>query len=354
MYSMKPLLKLRNLLGGAVLHLSLACSAALAQDLSKLDCGGDQSDRRAHARDGVDWQKIAQRDAQRQRQVLQDLKLNRIRRLQDYHCASLILLHAGDEANLRLSFALAVQAQSMFPGKPEFNKLAARAWDRLMMARQQPQWFGTQFEPTGSPAAGYRLYPLAAGLMSEAERSELGGLSDAGIQAELLALNSAAKADAQATPVRSPTPPAAAEHRYTFKVDAGLLLQALDVDASLANFLALAAQSGLKSTGATVAALQGRRIFIPRSREALRPFLEGQVSNFPRAEGSATPVTATGTDYKVEGGVDGLHRMTVGIDDAVQAAATMVVRPSRYFELLIEDAPQGQLVLKKFSPLPQR
>lgn len=345
--------------GRFLIFLPLLCgAAAMAEVAPKADCNGDQADRRAYIESGkgTDWTAVASRDLERQRQVIQDLRQGRIQKDADYYCASLILLHAGDETQLRLSFALAVQAQSLFPDEPRFGKLAARAWDRLMMARQQPQWFATQFETRGAGSSEFRLYSLAPGVMSETERARLGGLSDAEVQAELRSLNAGAK-DSAKTPSTDGAVAAAKaeERRYAVKLETALLQSTLDLDLSLANFLALSRQGGLKGVSSTAGDWQGRSIFIPRSKEALRAYFDGRVQAFPMPEGSATPVTGSVAEFKLEGQAPGMQRLTVGIDDEVQAAAVLVVRPSRYFELLIEqDVADGGLVVKSVRALDRR
>ncbi len=311
------------------------CQAAHAAPLLAADCRADQADRETYTAhgdgrgNGTGWDEIARRDAQRQQHVRQALKQQRIRQLEDYRCAALILLHAGDEPTLRLSYALAVQGQALFPGQPALVRLAARAWDRLMMARQQPQWFATQFEAVG--AAGFRLYPLATGLMSEAERSRLGGLTDAEAQAELAALNAEHARTARAT-----EPPAPVGTRYRLAAASEQLLSTLDLDVGLANFLAQFRQEGLLLTPSDSGERQGRLIFIPRPAAALRAYFQGEVPRIPRAEGSATPTSASVADVKLELRDGRIERLLVGIDDEVQAAATLVVRPSRVFELRVE------------------
>lgn len=316
----------------AVLALGQAAHAA---PVLAADCQSDQADRATYTANGdgrgngTAWGEIARRDARRRQHVMQALKQGRLRQLEDYRCAALILLHAGDEPTLRLSYALAVQGQSLFPGQPALARLAARAWDRLMMARQQPQWFSTQFDAAGTD--GFRLYPLATGLMSEAERSRLGGLTDAEARAELAALN----ADLART-AKAAEPAAPAGRRYRLAAAPELLLPALDLDIGLANFLAQFRQEGLLVKAADSGELQARLIFLPRPAAALRAYFEGEVPRIPRAEGSATPTSASVADVRLELRDGQVRRLVVGIDDEVQAAATLVVRPSRFFELEVE------------------
>lgn len=322
-----------------------------AASLAAADCRKDQADRAAYrATDGgPGWAAIARRDDQRQQRVRAAVKAGRLRSAEDFRCAALILLHAGDEANLRLAFALAVQGQVLEPQRPALGRLAADAWDRLMMARQQPQWFATQFVASGTDATRFQLYPVLPGLMNEAERARLGGLTDAEVQAELARLNApppqAAAGLPPTQPLDAPPLPVAA--------DASLLLAALDTDLGLANTLAQLLQDGLPVPTAEEGLPPARLIFIPRDAAALRRYFERQVPRIPRFEGSATPTSASVADIQIDRREGRVWRLQVGIDDAVHAAATLTVRPSRVFTVTVEQpAPGGTLTLMRIERQP--
>ncbi|RTL32750.1 MAG: hypothetical protein EKK53_29160 [Burkholderiales bacterium] len=303
------------------------------------DCRADQADRAAYraTNGGPGWTGIAQRDGQRQQRVRAAVKAGRLRRAEDFRCAALILLHAGDETALRLAFSLAVQGQVLDPQRPALARLAADAWDRLMMARQQPQWFATQFVATGGDATRFQLYPVQPGLMSEAERARLGGLTDAEIQAELARLNAR---PAPAAPA-SPAPPGQDAAPLPVTADATLLLATLDTDLGLANTLAQLLQEGLPAPTTSDGSTPTRLLFIPRDADALRRYFERQVPRIPRFEGSATPTSASAAEIQVDTRNGRVWRVQLGIDDAVQAAATLTVRPNRVFTLTVAQRTAG-------------
>lgn len=324
-----------------LLGLALACAVAApatAAPSLRSDCAADQADRRGDPAAATHWAGVATRDAQRQQRVRATLKQGRLRSAEDYRCAALILVHAGDEASLRLSFSLAVQGQLLFPEQATLRRLAADAWDRLMMARQQPQWFATQFVTTPEASDRFQPYPMAAGLMSETERVRLGGLSDADVARQLAALNAR-----PATPgaAAAPPPPAAVA------ISAGptWLLAALDADLGLANVLAQLQQHGLQAAPQAAAGgdadVSARLIFLPRDAAALRRYALGEVPVLPRPEGSATPTTASVAEIRLARSADGQHSLWMGIDDGVQAAATLVVRPSRVFRVDVSPTTEG-------------
>lgn len=331
--------------------LMTTATLAPAATLPAADCRADQADRAAYrATDaGPGWAAIAQRDAQRQQRARAAVKAGRLRSAEDFRCAALILLHAGDEASLRLAFALAVQGQVLDPQRPALARLAADAWDRLMMARQQPQWFATQFVATAADATRFQLYPLLPGLMSEAERARLGGLTDAQVQAELARLH-APPPQAAAVPPPPQTPDAPP---IPVAADAALLLATLDTDLGLANTLAQLLQDGLPAPTAAEGSPPARLIFIPRDAAALRRYFERQVPRIPRFEGSATPTSASVADIQIDTRDGRVWRLQVGIDDAVHAAAMLTVRPSRVFTVAVEQpTPGGPLTLMRIERQP--
>jgi hypothetical protein len=342
-----------------ILHAAVCATLALAglttpaaHAATKLaeDCRTDQTDRegyKPHADTGgndLAWDKIAKRDVQRRQRVLDAVKQHRLRSAEDYRCAALILLHAGDEPNLRLSYALAVQGQSVYPGHAALVRLSANAWDRLMMARQQPQWFATQFQAKQG-SSEFQLYPVAASVMTEDERSRLGGLTSAEVSAKLAALNAQKRpaGTADAAPVG---------RRYRLVAAKELLLSSLDLDVGLANALAQAKQEGLLFTAASSGEAVARLIYLGRASAPIQAFFTDEVARIPKAEGSATPTSASVADVQIKREPDGQHRLVLGIDDDVQAAATLVVKPSRFFELLVEtNELEGTLTLKSFKRL---
>ncbi len=322
----------------AGLTAALTLTSAHAAPSLAADCRADQADRAPGA--GADWAAVARRDTQRQQRVRNAVKALRLRSAEDFRCASLILLHAGDELALRLAFALAVQGQALAPDQPRLARLAADAWDRLMMARQQPQWFATQFVAAGAGDKGFKLYPVVPDLMSDTERARLGGLREAEVQAELSRLNAAPVSAGVAPPDAASPPP------LQLRAEPAVLLPVLDLDAGLANALAQLLQEGLPRPTTAQGSTPTRLIFLPRSPAALRPFFARQAPRVPRFEGSATPTSASVAEIQVETHAGRVHRLVVGIDDEVQAAAVLTVRPSRFFALQAEQAtPDGPVTL---------
>lgn len=322
-----------------------AASAAPPSPLQAA-CIADQRERDAHDRDpaATDWAAIGRRDRERQDLAIAALRAGRVRSFEDHRCAALILLHAGEEERLRLALAVATDGELKFGDRLVLPKLAARAWDRLMMARRQPQWYATQFEATGS--GKFQLYPLAADAMTVQERVERGGLDEAAVAEQLRQLNASALATAPRAAAPAPT------ETLKFRIAPEVLRSALTQDEGLGNALALFAYRGVAfSRDGEVP--QGRLIFLPRRAEALAAFVADPSTPFPKPTGSATPTTGSGVVYWLQHESEGGRRLLLGLDDAVQAAAQLVVTPGRWFEVTVTVG-EGELVASSWRALPGR
>lgn len=130
----------------------------------------DQADR---AGTQVDWPAVNERDAQRRARVAELLQSGLVRTANDYRHAAFVFQHGGDSDSYRLAHALAVLAMTLEDSRQN-RWIAAAAWDRLLMSRLQPQWYGTQFR---SDAQGLFLYPVADDAVDEDERTRMVGRS---------------------------------------------------------------------------------------------------------------------------------------------------------------------------------
>jgi hypothetical protein len=85
----------------------------------------------------------AQRSKQRRERVVALYARGAIRSAQDNYYAALVLLYGDDVAHFVLSRTFAKRAATM--GEARAWSVIAAAWDRALLARGQPQRFGTQF-----------------------------------------------------------------------------------------------------------------------------------------------------------------------------------------------------------------
>ncbi len=112
-------------------------------------------------------------DAARRDKALGLLRGGALRSGQDWHDAALIFQHGETDADARLAFALATIAARLEPDSRSAAWLGAAAWDRLLMRRHRPQWYGTQYVPS-EDGKSWVLYEFDPGGATDAERAAAG------------------------------------------------------------------------------------------------------------------------------------------------------------------------------------
>lgn len=155
-----------------LLIIALSALTVRAQVSSNLELKelikSDQSDRE---RSDVYWRAINERDAQRAARVIQLLHVGQLRTAEDFYNAGMIFQHSSSPDDIKLAFSLATISTRLAPQHPAPKWLAAASWDRYMMWKSQPQWYGTQSQyvkETGKTL----LYPILPGAVTDAERAE--------------------------------------------------------------------------------------------------------------------------------------------------------------------------------------
>lgn len=156
----------------AVLAFGLVTVIANAQVLSndelKKLVSTDQSDRAATS---INWAAVDLRDKERATTVVQILAEGKIKTAEDFYNAALIFQHDSSPDDIKLALSLATISARLAPEHPAPKWLAAAAWDRYMMWKNLPQWYGTQSQyskETGKTT----LYPVLPGAVTDAERTE--------------------------------------------------------------------------------------------------------------------------------------------------------------------------------------
>lgn len=129
----------------------------------------DQADRNG---DHIDWTVIAPRDHVRQARARALLSAGSIRSAADYHHAAMIFQHGDGADDIRLANALATLAMELSPDTKGYRWLTAATWDRLLMYKRQPQWYGTQFS---GDSKGMYLFPVAEDAVTDEERKQMTG-----------------------------------------------------------------------------------------------------------------------------------------------------------------------------------
>ncbi|WP_300619038.1 hypothetical protein [Dokdonella sp.] len=163
---------LRALWIGAVL--ALLTSHALAQpgrDNARLEAIFKQ-DQQTRSRQPIDWKVVSVQDKEHRIEVLDLLKSGKVVTAKDHFHAAMVYQHGDSLDDYRLAFALAQVAATLDPSLKSARWLTAAAWDRMLMKRNVPQWYGTQYhQPVpGGPMA---LYPVNEAAVTDAERAEM-------------------------------------------------------------------------------------------------------------------------------------------------------------------------------------
>lgn len=117
--------------------------------------------------------RIFESDPARARQVEKLLGEGEIRTAVDFWRAAFIMQHGETIDEVKLAFSLGTIATTLDPATKKYGWITAASWDRIMRMSKQPQWYGTQFETdqrTGKQVQG----PIAAGVVTDAERVKLG------------------------------------------------------------------------------------------------------------------------------------------------------------------------------------
>lgn len=128
----------------------------------------DQADRTSGALQREPEAVIA-RDRQRRDAAIAKLRAGELRTAEDYFAAAMIFQHSAQD--IRLAYALATIASTLEPDNARYRWLIAAAWDRELMQRLQPQWYGTQYQSSDD---GMFLFPVADGAVTDAERTAMG------------------------------------------------------------------------------------------------------------------------------------------------------------------------------------
>ncbi|MBM7131262.1 hypothetical protein [Dyella mobilis] len=168
---------------------SIFATTADNQALAKLE-QQDQADRMPGT-GKINWDVVAGKDAERKREVEKILADGGIRTARDYFNASIIFQHGEDLKDIEQAYAFAVTAVNMDDKNQQAKQLEADAWDRIMLKRNRPQWYGTQFikdQATGK----YEMYQADASVISDAERQGMGLPTMSENQAHLDEINKAA------------------------------------------------------------------------------------------------------------------------------------------------------------------
>ena len=158
------------LMGAVLLTIALVSTAAEMTDHPQLRrmYDDDQRDRREGP---VESRCLLNAACDKERQVatLEILKAGGLRTANDYFHAAMIFQHSDDTA---LAYSLASIAAKIEPNHKVAKWLAAAAWDRTLMRKNKPQWYGTQFRRTAE--GKWELYLVDETAVTDEDRLKVG------------------------------------------------------------------------------------------------------------------------------------------------------------------------------------
>ncbi|HET6397812.1 MAG TPA: hypothetical protein VFF91_13375 [Pseudoxanthomonas sp.] len=132
-----------------------------------------EADQQARKAEDIDWDALRRQDRAHRAEVLSLLRAGALRTSVDYFNAGIVFQHGDTADDYRMALALAQMAVALDPDNRPARWLTAAAWDRLLMQRKLPQWYGTQYHKP-KPGGPVELYPVDEAAVSDEERVRLG------------------------------------------------------------------------------------------------------------------------------------------------------------------------------------
>ncbi|WP_449447537.1 hypothetical protein [Thermomonas brevis] len=129
----------------------------------------DQAARKARP---IDWAKVGPMDKLHHDEVLALLRAGNVRTANDFYHAAMIMQHGETTEDYQLAYSLSQLSATLDPSNKRARWLSAASWDRILMSKNVPQWYGTQYRKP-SPDAPTELYPVADSVISDEERAEM-------------------------------------------------------------------------------------------------------------------------------------------------------------------------------------
>lgn len=139
----------------------------------------DQADRKRGLPSG---QSMAERDEQRRERVSAMLRAGEVNTAADYFRAAMIFQHGNDTTHFKKAHELAKKATELDPTHNTAKWLTAATWDRYLLAKGKPQWYGTQFAVIDGK---WYIREIDTTHVSDANRQRLGVRTLDGIRAYL-------------------------------------------------------------------------------------------------------------------------------------------------------------------------
>lgn len=120
----------------------------------------------------IDWSKVGPMDKAHVSETLSLVKAGALSTSNDFYRAAMIMQHGDALSDYKLAFSLSQLSATIDPSNKMARWLSAASWDRILMSKGVPQWYGTQYR-SPSPGAPPTLYKIDESVVSDAERIEL-------------------------------------------------------------------------------------------------------------------------------------------------------------------------------------
>jgi hypothetical protein len=128
----------------------------------------DQDDRHGFPNTKRSYKEINERDEARRQEILAMLAHGKVRTAQDYFYSAVVFHHGQTNDHYRTASSLAWIAATLDP-KPEYLYFTASTWDRMMLKRDQQQWYGVQ-EKRDENRKQIGFYPINDTAVTDEER----------------------------------------------------------------------------------------------------------------------------------------------------------------------------------------
>jgi hypothetical protein len=128
----------------------------------------DQDDRHGFPNTKRSYTEINERDEARRQEILTLLAQGKVRTAQDYFYSAVIFHHGQTNDHYRTASSLAWIAATLDP-KPDYLYFTASTWDRMMLKRDQSQWYGVQ-EKRDENGKRVGFYPINDTAITDEER----------------------------------------------------------------------------------------------------------------------------------------------------------------------------------------
>jgi hypothetical protein len=132
----------------------------------------DQAARGVGKWEDIDWDALNKADTKRREEVLSMIRRGELNTATDFYRAAMIFQHGATPDEIRLAYSLAWISATLDPLSQQALWLSAAAWDRVLMSKNLPQWYGTQYTKT-SPNGPWELYKIDESAVTDEERAKL-------------------------------------------------------------------------------------------------------------------------------------------------------------------------------------